>query len=111
MRQCGATSDVPSGRLLLAIIAGQGKVLRADLRPALAPVRCELGAWHACEHACHIWDWPDSHAPPLWARWRTAGPMRFENLTWCGVPGGPRGDACFLYRNHVRTHSWNLRDL
>ncbi|MCD9874262.1 hypothetical protein [Streptomyces guryensis] len=36
--------------------------------------------------------------------------MRFETLPWCEIPGGPDGDACTLYRDHTRNHSWNVFD-
>ncbi|MFD4141594.1 hypothetical protein [Streptomyces sp. NPDC058572] len=112
MRQCTATAEVPFAELLIAILAGQKRVLGEDFDYAPDTARCELGLWHEGGHAAFVWDWKQ-HKPEegLWARWVTEGPMRFESLTWCGITDGPDGDeACTLYRHHAREHSWNVRD-
>ncbi|MFF2845044.1 hypothetical protein ACFVT5_01760 [Streptomyces sp. NPDC058001] len=100
----------PPAALLFAVLAGQGRALSSQLEYAPLRVRCELGLWHEGEHADHVWDWPDGMAPPLWARWDTGGAMRFESRPWCETEGGPDGDACTLYRDHAREHSWNVLD-
>ncbi|MFJ6573134.1 hypothetical protein ACIQNU_37570 [Streptomyces sp. NPDC091292] len=110
MRQCKATADVHPGFLVFAILAGQGHVYGNDLERAPSLARCELGLWHEGEHSDHVWDWPDSAAPPLWVHWNAGHTMRFESLAWCETPGGPDGDACKLYRDHAREHSWDLFD-
>ncbi|MFJ6568542.1 hypothetical protein ACIQNU_14050 [Streptomyces sp. NPDC091292] len=107
MRQCKATADVRPAALVFAILAGQGRLYGGDLAYAPRRVRCELALGHQDEHA---WDWPDGMAPPLWARWTTEAPPRFESLPWCETPGGPHGDACTLYQGHAHEHSWNVRD-
>ncbi|MBL1096828.1 hypothetical protein [Streptomyces coffeae] len=112
MRQCTATAEVPLTELLIAILAGQKRVTDSDLAYAPDTVRCELGVWHEDGHAAFVWDW-EKHKPRegLWARWTPDGTMRFESLTWCGIPGSPDGDdACTLYLDHAREHSWKVRD-
>ncbi|MFJ9748690.1 hypothetical protein [Streptomyces chartreusis] len=102
---------MPIPELLIAILAGQQRVLSEDFEYAPDTVRCELGLWHEGEHAAFVWDW-ERRKPEegLWARWTPDGAMRFESLPWCGVEGGVDGDACTLYRDHAREHSWDVVD-
>lgn len=110
MRQCAATAEVPPAQLLLAILAGQHRVSDNELVDAPWSARCELALWHEGEHADYVWEWRDKPTQGLWARWATGGPMRFGTLTWCEIPDGPDSDACTLYRDHARDHSWNVFD-
>ncbi|MFF2848756.1 hypothetical protein ACFVT5_20880 [Streptomyces sp. NPDC058001] len=110
MRQCEATTPLPPLGLLFAILAGQGRVLGNDLEYAPTHVRCELGTRHQGEHADHVWDWDHQPTHALWARWDIGGTLRYESLHWCETPGGPEGDACTLYRDHARRHSWAVHD-
>ncbi|WP_244190636.1 hypothetical protein [Streptomyces caeruleatus] len=105
-----ATAEVPSGPLLLAILAGQGRVSDGELVDVPETARCELGLWHGDEHAAFVWDWEHKPTDALWARWTPDGTMRFESLTHCEAEGGADGDACTLYRDHSRDHSWNVVD-
>ncbi|WP_236246416.1 MULTISPECIES: hypothetical protein [unclassified Streptomyces] len=36
--------------------------------------------------------------------------MRFESLRWCECNRLPDDDACTLYLDHAREHSWDVRD-
>jgi hypothetical protein len=110
MRQCTATAEVPFTELLIAVLAGQKRVLGQDLDGAPDTARCELGLWHGDEHAAFVWDWEYKPTEALWARWTPDGTMRFETLRHCETEGGADGDACTLYRDHAREHSWNVVD-
>lgn len=111
MRQCTSTADVQMAPYLLAILAGQQRVTDEDLALTTDAARCELGLWHEDEHAGFVWDWEHKPDEALWARWTPdGGAMRFESLKYCEIEGGPDGDACTLYRDHTREHSWALRD-
>ncbi|KUN94037.1 hypothetical protein [Streptomyces caeruleatus] len=111
MRQCTATADVQMAPFLFAILAGQARLKSEDF-DTYAPdaTRCELGLWHEGEHAGFVWDWEHKPQEALWARWTADGAMRFESLAHCEIEGGPDGDACTLYRDHPRDHSWNVVD-
>ncbi|MFF2846866.1 hypothetical protein ACFVT5_11090 [Streptomyces sp. NPDC058001] len=110
MRQCEATAHVPPAGLLFAVLAGQGRVLGSELAYTPPRVRCELGLGHDGEHADHVWDWDHQPAHALWARWTTGQPLRFESLPWCETLGGSDADACTLYWDHSRAHSWAVHD-
>ncbi|MFE7275477.1 hypothetical protein [Streptomyces sp. NPDC057623] len=111
MRQCTATAEVPIAELTIAILAGQGLVTGHQLEEAPGAVRCELGLWHGDEHAAFAWDWEHKPEEALWVRWAPdGGTMRFESLTHCEIEGGADGDACWLYLDHPRDHSWNVSD-
>ncbi|MFF2850213.1 hypothetical protein ACFVT5_28320 [Streptomyces sp. NPDC058001] len=110
MRQCEATTHVPPAGLLVAILAGQGRVLGSELAYTPPRVRCELGHGHDGEHADHVWDWDHKPTHALWAHWTTAQPLRFESLPWCEAIGGVDQDACTLYWDHVAPHAWDLHD-
>jgi hypothetical protein len=111
MRQCTATAEVPVAELLTVVLAGQHRVTGQDF-DTYAPhaVRCELGLWHGGEHAAFVWEWEHEPREALWARWTPDGTMRFESLTHCEIEGGAGGDACWLYLDHPRDHSWNVSD-
>ncbi|MFF2845638.1 hypothetical protein ACFVT5_04830 [Streptomyces sp. NPDC058001] len=110
MHQCEATTAVPPVALLVAILAGQGRVLGNDLGYAPTRARCELGTRHQGEHADHVWDWDHEPTHALWARWNTGSVLRYESLPWCETAGGPQNDACTLYWNHPHPHAWALHD-
>ncbi|RDG35334.1 hypothetical protein DVH02_25820 [Streptomyces corynorhini] len=97
---------------MLAIIAGQGSVVPDDLALLDDAVRCELALWHADEHAAFVWEWAHDMSTALWALWKPDGAVQFESHSWCGVPEGgtEAGDACFLFLEHSREHSWETFD-
>ncbi|KUN99057.1 hypothetical protein [Streptomyces caeruleatus] len=111
MRQCTATAEVLLTDILIAILAGQGQISSQDCEDIPDTARCQLGLWHGDEHADFVWEWEHKPHEGLWARWTPDGVMRFESLAHCEITdGSDDGDACWLYRDHAREHSWALRD-